>query len=84
MHPDEAVERIGEGVRAALQRRAEIVPLAFDTPVTLRIEVADSGQADQLTFVPGMQRASARIVEYVAPDAVAAYRVSRLARLLAQ
>jgi len=84
IHPDEAVERIREGVRAALERRTEITPLTFDDPVTLRIEVADAGQADQLMFVPGMQRASARVVEYVAPDAVSAYRVSRLARLLAQ
>ncbi|MGD8817974.1 MAG: M55 family metallopeptidase [Acidobacteriota bacterium] len=84
MHPDEAVERIREGVRDAVEHRADVTPLSFDPPVTLRIEVADSGQADQLMFVPGMQRAGARIVEYVAPDAVSAYRVSRLARLLAQ
>ncbi len=84
IHPAVAIERITAGVRAALARRAEIEPLAFASPVTLRVEVADSGQADQVMFVPAMQRVGPRRVEYVAVDAVAAYRVSRLVRLLAQ
>ncbi len=84
IHPEEAIERIGAGVRTALARRGEIEPLEFDSPVTLRIEVSNSGQADQVMFVPGMERVGARLVEYMAPDAVAAYRVSRLVRLLAQ
>ena len=58
--------------------------MTFDSPVTVRIEVADSGQADQVMFVPGMERVGARLVEYVTPDAVAAYRMSRLVRLLAR
>jgi len=84
VHPSEAIELIGAGVEQALARRAQIQPLIFVSPVTLRIEVSDAGQADQVMFVPGMQRVGARTVEYVAPDAVAAYRVSRLVRLLAQ
>jgi D-amino peptidase len=84
IHPELAIERIAAGVRAALARRGEIRPVAFEAPVTLRIEVADAGQADQVMFVPGMERVDARRVEYVAPDVVAAYRVSRLVRLLAQ
>ena len=58
--------------------------MTFDSQVTLRIEVADSGQADLVMFVPGMERVVAWLVEYVAPDAVAAYRMSRLVRLLAR
>jgi D-amino peptidase len=84
IHPQEAVERIAAGVRQALEDRAQVAPLTFGAPVTLRIEVADAGQADQVMFVPGTTRAGSRTVEYVAPDAVAAYRVSRLVRLLAQ
>ncbi len=80
----EALERIAAGVAASLARRSEIEPLIFDSQVTVRIEVADSGQADQVMFVPGMKRVGARLVEYVAPDAVAAYRMSRLVRLLAR
>lgn len=79
-----ALERIAAGVAASLARRSEIEPLIFDSQVTVRIEVADSGQADQVMFVPGMKRVGARLVEYVAPDAVAAYRMSRLVRLLAR
>ncbi len=79
-----AVERIVERVRAALDRRDRIGPLSFDAPVTLRVEVSDAGQVDQVMFVPGIERVGARVFEYVAPDAVAAYRVSRLIRLLAQ
>lgn len=84
MHPREALGRIAAGVAAALARRDEIRPLTFESPVTLRIEVADSGQADEVMFVPGMERLDARRLEYTAPDAIAAYRVSRLVRLLAQ
>ena len=84
LHPKESLERIAAGVKAGLVRRAETQPLTFEWPVTLRIEVADAGQADQVMFVPGMERVGARIVEYVAPDFVSAYRMSRLVRLLAQ
>lgn len=84
IHPDEAVERIAAGVAEALADFGDVAPLTFDSPVTLRIEVSDAGQADQVMFVPGMQRVDARVVEYEAPDAVSAYRVSRLVRLLAQ
>ena len=84
LHPKESLERIAAGVKAGLVRRAETQPLTFEWPVTLRIEVADAGQADQVMFVPGMERVGARIVEYVAPDFVSAYRMSRLVRLLAR
>ena len=80
LHPKESLERIAAGVK----RRTEMAPLTFEWPVTLRIEVADAGQADQVMFVPEMVRVGARIVEYVAPDFVSAYRMSRLVRLLAQ
>jgi D-amino peptidase len=84
LHPKESLERIAAGVKAGLVRRTEMAPLTFEWPVTLRIEVADAGQADQVMFVPEMVRVGARIVEYVAPDFVSAYRMSRLVRLLAQ
>ena len=71
-------------MKAGLDRRTEMAPLTFEWPVTLRIEVADAGQADQVMFVPEMVRVGARIVEYVAPDFVSAYRMSILVRLLAQ
>ena len=84
LHPKESIERIAAGVTVGLGRRSRTQPLIFESPVTLRIEVADSGQADQVMLVPGMKRVGPRLVEYVAIDAVAAYRVSRLVRLLAE
>ena len=81
--PERARELISEGVARAVGRRAAVEPLRIDGPITVEIEVATSGQADKVMMVPHMERVSARVVLYVAPDAPAAYRLTRLVRLLA-
>lgn len=83
VHPERAREMIYRGVLRGLERRDEIRPLRLDTPVTVDIEVGSTGGVDRLLFVPGMERTGARTVRYVAPDVPAAYRLTRLARLLA-
>ncbi len=84
VHPERAREMIYEGVLRGLERRGELTPLALETPVTVDIEVASTSGVDQLLFVPGVERTGARTVRYEAADAVAAYRLTRLARLLAR
>ena len=85
LHPDEALKRIAAGIKAALARRKEIQPVVLVRPVTIEIELADSWQADAAMLVPGMERASGRVVRYVAPDMAVAYKISRLvARLSSQ
>jgi D-amino peptidase len=84
LHPLVARERIAAGVRAALARRGEIAPLAITTPVTLEIELNVASNADAVMFVPGMERVDGVTVRYRSPDALIAYRVSRLVRMLAR
>jgi D-amino peptidase len=81
LHPEEARERIAAGVRAALARRTEIPPVRLARPVALEVELTNAAQAD--AAVPGMQRLSARVVKYEAPDMKVAYSVSRLIAVLA-
>ena len=78
LHPEEARERIAEGVRAGLARRLQIAPVRLSQPVTLEVETAETTQADNMMLVPGMERINGRVVRYLAPDMAIAYRVSML------
>ncbi|HWP38674.1 MAG TPA: M55 family metallopeptidase [Gemmatimonadales bacterium] len=83
LHPEEARERIATGVRAALGRRSQIAPVRLTRPIALEVELTNTAQADAAMMVPGMQRLSARVVKYDAPDMKVAYSVSRLIAALA-
>jgi D-amino peptidase len=78
LHPEKARERIAVGIKAALARRSQIPPVHLSRPVTIEIELANSAQTDSAMMVPGMKRASGRVVSYTAPDMAVAYQVSRL------
>ena len=84
LHPEEARARIAAGVKAALGRRASMRPVRSPTPITLEIELATMGYADAAANVPGMVRVNGLTVRYVAPDALTAYRVSRVIMALAR
>jgi D-amino peptidase len=84
LHPEEARARIATGVKAALGRRGSIRPARQTTPVTLEIELSSMAYADAAAIVPGMQRVNGLTVRYVAPDAITAYRVSRVIMALAR
>lgn len=83
IHPERARTLIAGGVERGIRNRAEIRPLRLEAPVTIEIEVQSTAGVDQLLFIPAMERTGPRTVRYVAPDVPAAYRVTRLARLLA-
>ncbi len=84
LHPAVARERITAGVKAALARRSEMKPVSFTAPITLEVELALASDADAVMFVPGMERVDGTTVRYRAPDALAAYKISRLIRMLAK
>lgn len=84
LHPEEARTRIAAGVKAALGRRASIRPARLTTPITLEIELSQMAYADAAAIVPGMVRVNGLTVRYVAPDAVTAYRISRVIMALAR
>jgi D-amino peptidase len=84
LHPLVARERIAAGVKAGLGRRQQIRPIKISSPVTLEIELSRASYADAAMFVPGMRRVNGSTVSYVAPDGVAAYKMSRLISSLAR
>ncbi len=84
LHPLAARERIAAGVKSALARRAQMSPVTITTPVTLEVELNIASNADAVMFVPGMERVDGVTVRYRAPDALVAYRVSRLIRMLSR
>lgn len=84
LHPLVARERIAAGVKEGISRRAQIKPIKIGTPVSLEIELGLAGYADAAMFVPGMERVNGTTVRYLAPDAIAAYRMSRLIMMLAR
>lgn len=81
--PQASRAAIAAGVRTALARRSQIRPVHITSPVTLAVELTNTGYADNVAMIPGSHRTGARTVTYVAPDMVQAYRVSRLMMMLA-
>ncbi len=84
LSPATARQRIGDGVKAGLSRRATIRPISLTTPIVLEVELASASHADAAMFVPGMERVNGVRVRYRAPDGIVAYRVSRLIMMLAR
>lgn len=84
LHPTVARERITAGVRVALGRRSQMTPMSIAAPVTLQVELSIASDADAVMFVPGMERVDGTTVRYRAADALAAYKISRLIRMLAR
>ena len=61
-----------------------MTPVNITAPITLQVEWSIASDADAAMFVPGMERVDGSTVRYRAPDALAAYKVSRLIRMLAR
>jgi D-amino peptidase len=81
--PQASRAAIAAGVRKALARRNEIRPVHVTTPITLGVELTNTGFADNIAMIPGTRRTGARTLTYVARDMLEAYRVSRLMMMLA-
>ena len=84
LHPTVARERITAGVKTALARRSQMTPVNITAPITLQVELSIGSDADAAMFVPGMERVDGSTVRYRAADALVAYKVSRLIRMLAR
>lgn len=78
LHPSRAQELIREGARKAVERAVRgdgsLRPLVLDSPLELRIDFANAGQADFAATVPGFHRTSDRGIQYAADDAMTLYR----------
>jgi D-amino peptidase len=82
LHPDEACGRIEQAVPEALADRESVMPLRFDGPVVLEVEVLRTRMTEHALLVPGMELTGGRILSYAAPDFPTAYQVSELIALL--
>jgi len=78
LHPSRARELIREGARRAVERAAgrdgSLQALTLATPLALRVDFANAGQADIGATIPGFDRAGDRGIVYEAADAVTLYR----------
>ena len=84
MSPEAARKAIAAGVKTGLGKRKSVAPVRIERPVHLEVELASAAYADKAMFVPGMERVDGLTVRYLAPDGVAAYRMSRLIMMLAR
>jgi D-amino peptidase len=84
--PKVAQERIRAAGKRAVQRLATghgPNPLQLQAPIQLTIELVTSDMADRVAILPGADRAEGKRVEFVAQDALTAYRLFRSAAALA-
>ncbi len=72
-HPEKIKPAIIAGVKEAFAVAKEIKPIIFQTPVTIKIELKFAKIADELCFIPGMNRIKPRIVSYTADSYEKAY-----------
>lgn len=74
LHPEKAVELIRARSEEVLRQKPATKPLVFDTPVTMRLEFLNAGQADAACFLPGSVRVDGRTVEFTGPDYLKAFQ----------
>ena len=59
----------------ALAKAKTIAPCRVESPVEIRVEYNNTGQADQVPIVPGRERIDARTIAYRGPNVVEAFRM---------
>jgi D-amino peptidase len=78
VHPSKARALIRDAAQRAVEMAAgegsPLRPLAFEAPLTLRMEFSHSGQADMAAAVPGFERDGDRAITYQAADAITLFR----------
>jgi D-amino peptidase len=68
LHPTRAVELIRQKAELGLRNRGKVKPLVFESPITMRLEFLNAGQADAAVFLPESIRIDGRTVEYTADN----------------
>ncbi len=66
IHPSRVHEMIRAAAERALTKRRE--PFVFKPPITLRLALARTSQADRCTLMPEVKRIAPRVVEYTHDD----------------
>ncbi len=84
MHPDEACERIRDGVARALWSLDALIPHRATPPHRVEIDLPSSAQADRAGLIPGVERVGDRTLAYTADDILTAYRAYQAMMFLAR
>ncbi|MBT9153218.1 MAG: D-aminopeptidase [Firmicutes bacterium] len=74
LHPEKATSLIKQQAERAVHRLSSIETLTFSAPVTMRLELLNSGMADAASFLPHSRRLDGRTVEYTAEDYITAFQ----------
>jgi D-amino peptidase len=73
LHPEEARELIGEGVKQALKDLKKIPPYKVAEPVTFTITFTDAKRADAAALIPTAKRISGKIIQITTDDYITGY-----------
>ena len=75
---DEMREKIRAEAKQAAAEVAQMQPFKPDMPCTMRIAFRDPEVSIAAELVPGVERVSPESVQFDAPDAISALRLTRL------
>ncbi|MBN1670369.1 MAG: M55 family metallopeptidase [Kiritimatiellae bacterium] len=79
--PRKAQQKIREGMKRAIENRAEVNPFEVQCPVTVEYEVFYPGLAQRFTLVPGVRMKDDRTISYTCADYEEAHRMYRATSL---
>jgi D-amino peptidase len=83
IHPTKAQELIRAAAERATKNCRTRAPFTFQSPITLRLALARSSQADRCLWMPGVKRVAPRIVEFTHEDYAVLYNAFRALMVLA-
>lgn len=72
--PQAAQDAIRAGAAEAVRKAAAAKPFAFESPVTMEIDLARVEQADYVELIPGFERSGARQVRFTHEDFPTVFR----------
>ncbi|MCH7787099.1 MAG: M55 family metallopeptidase [Chloroflexi bacterium] len=83
LSPSAAQALIRRQAKLAIERREEIAPVHYEMPVTMTVQLANSGMADMAEFIPGVQRLDGVTVSFTSSDYLEAFHCCRAMLMLA-
>ncbi len=83
LHPTKAHALIRDAAARALASRKKRAPFTFKSPITLRLALARSSQADRCLLMPNVKLVAPRVVEFTHEDYAVLYNAFRALMVLA-
>ncbi len=81
VHPTHVCEMIRAGAKRALEKKRQ--PFVVQAPITLRLALARSTQAERCLLMPTVERVSPRVVEFTHDDYAVVFNAFRALLILA-